>query len=348
VKPRVSVIVPTFRRDDLLANCLAALCRQSLPPEEYEILVADNAGSTETADLVKRMASAHAAPLTYVAAHHRRGPAAARNAGWRSSRGEVLAFTDDDCVPDAGWLRAGLAAIDDGADAVSGRLMMPLPDRPTDYERDAAGLASAEFVTANCFCRRTALEAVGGFDERFTAAWREDSDLQFSLLERGFCIQRAADAIVVHPIRPAGWGISLRQQSKSLFDVLLKRKHPRLYRERIPPFPPDYYGLALAIGMAGVGIASGQRLLAAAGAIGWAALTARFCFRRLQGTSRHPKHVGEMIITSLLIPLLSLFWRLRGEWEFRAWGPSGQGSEGGHATPHVPADGAGRPVQSAL
>jgi GT2 family glycosyltransferase len=348
VNPRVSVIVPTYRRNDLLADCLTALRHQTLPPDEYEILVADNAGSAETADLVKRMSGGHAAPIIYVAAHHRRGPAAARNAGWRASRGEVFAFTDDDCVPDANWLRAGLAAIYDGADAVSGRLIMPLPERPTDYERDAAGLASAEFVTANCFCRRTAFEAVGGFDERFTAAWREDSDLQFSLLEGGFRIERAAAAIVVHPIRPAGWGISLRQQSKSRFDVLLRRKHPRLYQKRIPPFPVDYYGIALAIGVAGAGIATGERLLEVVGAVGWAALTARFCFRRLQGTSRHPRHVGEMIVTSLLIPPLSLFWRLRGEWEFRGFGRGGQGPEGGHATSHVSADGAGRAVQSAL
>jgi GT2 family glycosyltransferase len=348
VKPRVSVIIPTYRRNDLLANCLAALCRQSLAPDEYEVLVADNAGNAETADLVKGMSGTHAAPIIYVAAQHRRGPAAARNAGWRASRGEVLAFTDDDCVPDADWLRAGLAGIDDGADAVAGRLLMPLPERPTDYEGDAAGLANAEFVTANCLCRRNAFEAVGGFDERFTAAWREDSDLQFSLMERGFRIARADDAVVVHPIRPAAWGISLRQQSKSRFDVLLKRKHPQLYRERIPPFPVDYYGAALAIGLTALGISSGERWLATAGAVGWAALTMQFCFRRLQGTSRHPKHVGEMIVTSLLIPPLSLFWRLRGEWEFREVRPDGQGSEGGHAASHVPADGAGRPMQSPL
>ena len=76
-------------------------------------------------------------------------------------------------------------------DAATGRVIVPLPTcRPTDYERDAAGLAKAEFVTANCFCRRSVLAAIGGFDARFTAAWREDSDLQFTLLEHGSHIGR--------------------------------------------------------------------------------------------------------------------------------------------------------------
>src|SRR5690606_30571680 len=115
----------------------------------------------------------------------RHGPAAARNVGWRAARCEVVAFTDDDCIPDPGWLAAGTRAVEQGFAAATGRVVVPLPDAPTDYERDAAGLARAEFVTANCFCRRSVLEALGGFDERFSAAWREDSDLHFALLRAG-------------------------------------------------------------------------------------------------------------------------------------------------------------------
>ena len=80
---------------------------------------------------------------------------------------------------------------------------MPLPERPTDYEADASGLARAEFATANVFVKRAALALVNGFDERFTSAWREDSDLQFALLATGGRIVRAPDALVIHPVRPA-------------------------------------------------------------------------------------------------------------------------------------------------
>lgn len=344
--PRVAVVIPTYRRDGLLRRCLEALQAQDLPAWEYEVVIADNAGSEATATLVDEFGRAETT-FRYVRANHQRGPAAARNVGWRASQAEVIAFTDDDCLPEPGWLRAGLAALG-ASDAATGKVIMPLPDRPTDYERDAAGLTRAEFVTANCFCRRAALEAIGGFDERFTAAWREDSDLQLSLLERGLRIVPAPEAVVVHPIRPAGWGVSLAQQRKSRFDLLLLKKHPRLCRERIPPFPLDYYGILFGLALAIAGVAIGHRVFALAGLIIWLTLTIRFCFRRLQGTSRHPWHVGEMIVTSLLIPPLSCYWRLRGILEF-GWPPRRDGEwESRHAAAHLSADGASRPVQSTL
>src|SRR5438067_730536 len=111
-------------------------------------------------------ASNPAPTLRYIPVTGVHGPAAARNAGWRAARGEIIAFTDDDCVPTPGWLRAGVSAFVDGVAGVDGRVVMPLPATPTDYERDAAGLERGEFVTANCFYGRDALVAVGGFDER--------------------------------------------------------------------------------------------------------------------------------------------------------------------------------------
>jgi hypothetical protein len=172
--------------------------------------------------------------------------------------------------------------------------------------------------------------------------------LQFSLLARGLRIVSAPQAVVVHPIRPAGWGVSLFQQPKSRFDMLLLTKHPRFCRERIAPYPLDYYGILFGLGLALAGAAVGHRVFALAGLIIWGTLTIRFCFRRLQGTSRHPWHVGEMIVTSLLIPPLSGYWRLRGILEF-GWPPARDGEgESSHATAHLSADGARRPVQSPL
>jgi hypothetical protein len=91
-------------------------------------------------------------------------------------------------VHDPGWLRTGLAAFDDGVATVSGHVLVPLGEHPTDYERNAALLPGAGFVTANCFCRGDALDRVGAFDERYEAAWREDSDLRFALDETGLPI----------------------------------------------------------------------------------------------------------------------------------------------------------------
>lgn len=307
----VSVVVPTYRRDDLLRCCIGHLRRQTLAPERYEIVVADDGPSESTRALVAALAAEPGAPLRYVPVTETQGPAGARNAAWRTSAGRVVAFTDDDTLPDADWLRAGLEAMA-AADAVTGRTIVPLPKQPTDYERDTAGLATAEFITANCFVRREALEEVGGFDERFQAAWREDSDLHFSLLAAGKRIVRAEEAVVVHPVRPGRWGISLWQQRKGMYDPLLYRKHRAFYRRHIAPFPWTYYlsvtGLALAL----AGAVAQAPAVAATGLLLWLAVTLAFAQRRLRGASRSWKHVAEMLVTSAVIPALSVYWRLRG------------------------------------
>jgi glycosyltransferase involved in cell wall biosynthesis len=317
----VSVVVPTFRRPALLDRCLAALVAQDYDPNGYEIVIADDAASEETRRQVatwsercrKTGPAIHYLPIC--ATH---GPAAARNAGWRNAQGEAIAFTDDDCVPGSSWLAVGMCAMGEGASGVSGRLIVPLPPRPTDYERNAAGLETSEFVTANCFYRSSVLAAVGGFDERFAAAWREDSDLFFTLLERGEPLAYASDAVVVHPVRPAPWGVSLRQQRKGKYNALLCQKHPVLFRERTQRSPRRQYYTAVGA-LAGLlaGLVRRQPFVASASGVLWVALTAEFAARRLRGASRRPAHVAEMVVTSAAIPPLAVYWRLRGAIEFR-------------------------------
>jgi GT2 family glycosyltransferase len=283
MKPQVSVVVPTCGRPALLARCLQALESQSLPRDQYEVIVAED--------------------------RRRDGPATARNQGWRRARAPIVAFTDDDCIPDHDWLRRGLEALAGGAHAVCGRIVMPLTGAPTDYERDAQGLERAEFVTANCFVRKFMLERVGGFDERFRLAWREDSDLHFGLLAQGARIVREPRAIVVHPVRPANWGVSLRQQRKIMFDALLFKKHPRLYRERIRAAPRwDYCVIVASLLVAPFWTPAW---------LVWLLFTGRFFVQRLHGTSRAPAHLLEMILTSIAIPPVAVFWRLVGALRFK-------------------------------
>jgi hypothetical protein len=124
--------------------------------------------------------------------------------------------------------------------------------------------------------------------------------------------------VVVHPVRPAPWGISLRQQAKSRFNALLYKKHPRLYRERILKAPPwDYYAI-VALTLAAPllwaadigGSAAVSLLLAGAGVL-------RLAARRLRRTALTPEHIVEMVLTSAVIPFLSVYWRLRGALHFR-------------------------------
>ncbi|HTH44601.1 MAG TPA: glycosyltransferase [Oxalicibacterium sp.] len=317
----VSVVVPTCGRPELLNRCLRALCYQTLAAEHYEVIIVDDRPNPKTEEIVaawRRWITPGGAALIYLPNRGPHGPAAARNRGWRAAHSGIIAFTDDDTVPDARWLEKGLAALGSSGEVVRGRIVMPLDGMPTDYERDAKQLETADFVTANCFLRKQMLERLQGFDERFRMAWREDSDLYFRLLDLGVEVIQAPDAVVVHPVRPARWGVSISQQKKILFDALLYKKHPLLYRQKIRAQPRwDYYGIAATLLAMPLAIALGSLPLAVAAGVGWLFLTARFCMRRLRGTSMTLSHIGEMIVTSALIPPCALFWRLVGALRFR-------------------------------
>lgn len=316
----VSVVMPTCGRPRLLRRCLGALTRQTLPPDTYEILVVDDGRSEATQRMVAVFAGRAGAPrIVYLQPPQgSRGPAAARNAGWRAARAPLIAFTDDDTVPSRDWLEQGLAALPDWASAAAGRVRVPLPSTPTDWQRSSAGLDGAEFVTANCFVRRAALVVVGGFDERFVRPWREDSDLHFALIEKGYRVVAAPSAVVLHPVRAAGWGVSMKVQRNMLFDALLYKKHRELYRARISPRPPVRYYLAVGLLIAAALFAgAGLWKTATLAVIAWLAWTAGFAAQRLRGTRHDLPHVAEMLVTSAAIPLLAVFWRLTGALRYR-------------------------------
>lgn len=257
--------------------------------------------------------------MRYLALPEKKGPAAARNLGWLSAKAPVIAFTDDDCVPHSHWLEAIVNAADPArAQAFSGTVVVPRAGRPTDHELNTAGLETAEFVTANCACTRSALYAVGGFDERFSMAWREDSDLEFQLICNSVPITRIKTAIVVHPVRDASWGVSIREQKKTLFNALLYRKYPQLYRSKIQPLPPLlYYMVMTAFLTFIIGLTLHLPLPAFTGGITWLVLTFYFIGKRLYRTSLAGGHVLEMVFTSFVIPFFSIYWQWYGAVKYR-------------------------------
>lgn len=330
--PSLSVVVPTCGRPALLVRCLDALRAQTFEAGAFEIVVVDDGRCDQTRSLVYTLAAETPAPaVRYLRpATGRRGPAQARNLGWMSASGDLIAFTDDDTVAAPDWLARGAAALQRTRDdaglpwaALAGRVVVPPPDGdalPTDQQRRTQGLERSSFVTANAFVQRAALLEIGGFDERFTRAGREDADLQFRLQAEIGPIGRCEDAVVVHPTRDERWGVSLRQQRNAFFEALLYAKHPQRYRQELGlPVPWDFYAIvvlalaALVLGGAGV---IGSAVVSAGLAL---ALVLRFALRRLRGASKELGHVLEMLVTSAAIPFLSVFWRLRGALHFRTW-----------------------------
>ncbi|HLH99367.1 MAG TPA: HAD-IIIA family hydrolase [Acidimicrobiales bacterium] len=315
--PAVSVVVPTVGRPSL-ARLLQALAAASGPRPDAVIVVDDRpveaggAGDLPLGDTdlpVKVLQSGGA------------GPAAARNTGWRATTSPWVAFLDDDVVPSATWLE-DLAADLDGLHpeiaGSQGRIEVPLPAdrRPTDWERNTRGLETACWATADLAYRRDVLDEVGGFDERFPRAFREDADLGLRVHAAGYLIVRG-ERLIRHPVRPAGPLASVRAQAGNADDVLMRALHGPGWRLRAAAEPgrTGRHLLTTAGAVAAVGgalLPGRHGRLALAGAAVWAAGTAELAAVRIAPGPRQVGEIATMLGTSCLLPVAATAHRLRG------------------------------------
>jgi glycosyltransferase involved in cell wall biosynthesis len=317
---KISVVVPTCNRPLLLLKCLHALAGQNFDKKNYEIIIVSDGPDQETEQQMKVwIKKRRSLRIRYFSLSEQKGPAAARNYGWLNAMGKLIAFTDDDCIPDRNWLKAFSECYTPGEKvAFTGKTMVPVSKRPTDYELNIHHLQFADFITANCCCPKDVLKAVGGFDERFTMAWREDSDLELKLINEGIEIMKVENAFVAHPVRKAAWGVSMKEQRKTMFNALLYKKYPEMYRRKIRSKAPlNYYLMVSGFALMMVGIALHMNLLSISGFIIWIGLTVLFTIKRLSSTILSIKHISEMVVTSLAIPFLSIFWQFYGAVKYR-------------------------------
>ncbi len=194
----ISVIVPTYQRNDQLAKCLDCLSpgRQTLDRAEYEVIVTDD-GIASTAESMLKQDYPWA---RWVAGPHR-GPAANRNNGARSAKGKFIAFVDDDCLPDKNWLaelKHGFICED--AEVVEGKVDIPdRVDNPLLYGVD--NLTGGMFLSCNLAFRADRFKDIGGFDEDFAEAGGEDLECCWRVKNRGLRVVYADRALVLHPAR---------------------------------------------------------------------------------------------------------------------------------------------------
>lgn len=199
---KVSVIIPHYRDLTRLDRCLTSLERQIYPHEAFEVIVADNAspeGEVAVAEVI-----AGRARLVVV---REAGAAPARNGGVAAARGEMLAFTDCDCLPEAAWLSEGVKALERW-DVVGGRVKVLVEDprrvTPAEafeqvfaFDNRSYVLHKGFTVTANLFCRAELFRRVGGF----RVGVSEDLDWSRRATAAGCRIGYAEGAVVGHPAR---------------------------------------------------------------------------------------------------------------------------------------------------
>jgi glycosyltransferase involved in cell wall biosynthesis len=201
-RPFLSVIVPARNAAATLGDCLAALRDQSADSSGYEVIVVDDGSTDDTAAVASRSGA------RLIQQSHG-GPASARNAGSRAAVGDILLFTDADCVPTRDWVREMAAPLvaDPLVAAAKGiyrTRQRELIARFTQLELEAkyAHLrvaAAIDFIdTYAAAIRADAFWSVGGFDEEFPAASNEDTELSFALAARGYRLVFAEAAVVYH------------------------------------------------------------------------------------------------------------------------------------------------------
>jgi GT2 family glycosyltransferase len=217
----LSVIIPTCNRNDFLAKCLDRLApgAQSLQTDEHEVIVTDDGSKSTAPELIRDQY-----PWARWVEGPRKGPAANRNSGAKHARGEWLVFTDDDCLPDAGFLSAYWnAATNNEAPVLEGKTS-PDGDRTRVDMECPANETGGCLWSCNMAIRKDLFFELGGFDPNFPGPAMEDVDFRLRLQKAGHSFKFLPRALVLHPWRTRrGLGFC-KSHSESLAYFI--SKHP--------------------------------------------------------------------------------------------------------------------------
>lgn len=252
--PTVSVIVPTYRRPDVLHRTVSALLTLDYPAEHYEVIVVDDGSGDATEDVVSALRSTSPPKLMYVQQDNT-GVATARNHGARLATGEFVIFVDDDIVVEPSHIQDHLATHDQSDALVNGHWEFPdeltqnleatpfgrfrlgverwvkagISRRPVDEHCEAPSAVTA----CNLSLRRDLFWTLGGFDEDFPFAGYEDQELSFRAVQAGCLLLYDRRIGLVHnDQRLTLHQFCERQRRGACTAVYLAKRHPREFGGR--------------------------------------------------------------------------------------------------------------------
>lgn len=248
-----SVIIPAYNADKTISDTLISLKNQSVSPDEYEVIVVDDGSTDKTASL------AHLFGVNCISQSNR-GPAAARNHGVRVAIGDIILFTDADCIPDRDWIRQmTLPFRNDQVVGVKGAYRT----RQTEF---AARFAQAEFEdrydllkkvaaidmvdTYSAAFRREIFIKIGLFNEAFPVANNEDTELSYRLSAAGYLLEFNPDALVYHR-HPDSFAKYLRLKLKrGYWRMVVYRTYPgKAFKDTYTPVVIKLQTLAAALSL---------------------------------------------------------------------------------------------------
>ncbi|MCD4679446.1 MAG: glycosyltransferase, partial [Bacteroidales bacterium] len=219
--PFVSVIIPTYNENDLLKLCLDSLSNQSFSLDKYEIIVVNNSLTSSPEIVVNGYKN------TRLITEEKKGSYAARNKGIHYAKGEILVFTDSDCIPSFNWLENGVNSLmnNENCGIVGGNVelfyhnpsyltMAELYEKTFSFKQKSYVENINFSVTANLFTFQKVFDKVGLFNNSLQSS----GDLEWGnrVYSAGFKLVYSDEAIVKHPAR------------RKLRDLI--KKHKRIVR----------------------------------------------------------------------------------------------------------------------
>lgn len=237
MKPLVSVIIPCYNAENMILRTLEALDRQSV--RDFEVILVDDGSQDRTVETAKSFR-----PKNFkfnVIAEKHTGPAAQRNRGAEKAKGEILLFTDSDCVPDNDWIREMTSPFSDESIAgVSGTYKTLNNDKLIarfegyEIEKRHAKMAKKKYTdfigSFSAGYRKNIFKRFGGFSADFKRADAEDPELSFKIAKAGYKMVFNPKAVVAHPHVATLKKFWRQKFSRGFWRVLLYKKHPEKMR----------------------------------------------------------------------------------------------------------------------
>ena len=229
---KISVVIPAYNAESTIGQAVAGSLAQAREPLQVEVIVVDDGSKDDTAEVAQ-------AAGAKVIKQENAGPAAARNRGWKSAAGQVICFTDSDCVPMADWLENLLAGFTDGqVGAVAGSyeiantsswLAQWVHQEIMERHKRMPPFVGA-FGSYNVAIPRYVLQATGGFDPKYRRASGEDNDLSYRILKKDWHIAFRPEAKVSHYHPERVWQYLKEQYRHGFWRAKLYLEHPDMLR----------------------------------------------------------------------------------------------------------------------
>jgi glycosyltransferase involved in cell wall biosynthesis len=216
---KVSVVIPAYNAQDTIAQAVSYSLAQAKGPMEVEVVVVDDGSTDDTAEVAESVGAR-------VIRQKNLGPASARNKGWESTSGNLICFTDADCIPSPGWLEN---LLDGFTDLPSSWLARWVHQEIMERHKRMPPFIRA-FGSYNVAIPRHVLQATGGFDPVYRRASGEDNDFSYRIIKKGWRIAFRPQAKVAHYHPEKLWKYLMEQYRHGFWRAKLYRDHPDMVR----------------------------------------------------------------------------------------------------------------------